>query len=102
MSFRKFKIDSYCVGSRRRFATKNMYGDTTSKGSKIIVGKCSICNRKISMTAGDDTIQVRSLGDLFKNLCKKGPNVSRRMEKFFRDNGTSFGYYSKHCYHRRK
>ena len=31
---KKNKIDSYCVGGRHRSATKNIYGDITSKGNK--------------------------------------------------------------------
>ena len=29
MTFNKFKTDSYCVGDRRRSATKNIVGDIT-------------------------------------------------------------------------
>ena len=46
MRFQKFKSDSYCVGVRHRSATKNIYGDITSKSSKVLIGYCSICNRK--------------------------------------------------------
>ena len=46
MSFQKFKTDGYFVGGRHLSATKNIYGDITSKGSKILIGYCSICNRK--------------------------------------------------------
>ena len=28
----------------------------TSKGSKVLIGYCSVCNRKKSMTVSDDTI----------------------------------------------
>ena len=35
MSFQKFKSDSYCVGGRHRSATVKIYGDITSKGSKV-------------------------------------------------------------------
>ena len=38
MSFRKFKSDSYCVDGRDRSATKKLYGDITSKGSKVLIG----------------------------------------------------------------
>ena len=38
MSFQKFKSDSYCVGGRYRSATKNIYGDIFSKGSKEVIG----------------------------------------------------------------
>ena len=46
MSFQIFKSDSFCVGGRHRSSTKNIYGDITSKGSKVLIGYCSICNRK--------------------------------------------------------
>ena len=46
MRFYKFKSDSYCIGGRLRSYTKNIYGDVTSKGSKVLIGYCSICKRK--------------------------------------------------------
>ena len=46
MSFQKIKSDSYCVGDRLRSATTKTFGDITSKGSKVLIGFCSICNRK--------------------------------------------------------
>ena len=46
MSFQKFKTDSYCVGDRHRSATLKIYGDIISKESKVLIGYCSICNRK--------------------------------------------------------
>ena len=57
MSFQKFKNDSYCVGGRHRSATTKIYDDITSKGSKVLIGYCSICNRKKSMTVSDNTIK---------------------------------------------
>ena len=60
---------------------KKVYGDITSKGSKILNGFCSICNRKISMTVSGNTIWVERLGDLFKNLEKKGFIVWKKMAK---------------------
>ena len=81
MTSNRFKTDSYCVGGRHRSATKHIYGDITSKGSKVLIGYCSVCNRKKSMTVSDDTIKAESLGDFFKNLGKKGLNVSKKMAK---------------------
>ena len=81
MTFNKFKTDSYCVGGRHRSATVKIYGDITSKGSKVLIGYCSVCNRKKSMTVSDDTIKAEGLGDFFKNLGKKGLNVSKKMTK---------------------
>ena len=80
MTFNKFKSDSYCVGGRHRSATVKIYGDITSKGSKVLIGYCSICNRKKSMTVYD-TIKAEGLSDFFKNLGKKGLNVSKKMAK---------------------
>ena len=81
MSFQKFKTDSYCVGGRHRSATKNIYGDITNKGSKVLIGFCSKCQRKKSMTVSDNTIEAEGLGDFFKNLGKKGLNISKKMAK---------------------
>ena len=81
MSFNKFKSDSYCVGGRHRSATVKTFGDITSKGAKVLIGYCSICNRKKSMTVSDNTIKAEGLGDFFKNLGKKGLNVSKKMAK---------------------
>ena len=81
MSFEKFKTDSYCVGGRHRSATKYIYGDITSQGSKVLIVYCSICNRKKSMTVSDNNIKAEGLGDSFKNLGKKGLNVPKKMAK---------------------
>ena len=74
MSFQKFKSDSYCVGGRHRSTTIKIYGDITSKGSKVIIGYCSVCNRKKSMTVSDNTIKAEGLGSFFlkfgKDFCK--------------------------------
>ena len=68
----KIKSDSNCVGGYHRPATKNSYGDKTSKGSKA---KCQI---KKSMTVSDNTIQTEGLGVFFKNLGNEGMNVSKK------------------------
>ena len=83
MSFQKFKTDSYCVGGRHRSSTKNIYGDINSIGSEVLIGHCSICNRKKSMTASDNTILLERLGDFFKSLGKKILKVSKKMAKKF-------------------
>ena len=46
MGFNNFKSDSYCVGGRHKSATKKIHGDITSKGSKVLIGFCSIYNKK--------------------------------------------------------
>ena len=65
MSFQKFKSDSYCVGGRHRSATIKIYGVITSKGSKVLIGYCSVWNRKKSMTFSDNTIKAEGLGSFF-------------------------------------
>ena len=72
MSFQKFKSASYYVGGRHRSATKNIYGNKTCEDSKVLIGYCSICDRKESLIVTDNTIQVESLDDCFRILCKKG------------------------------
>ena len=48
---------------------------------KLLVGKCVICGRKNSRIVSDNTIQTEGLGDFFKNLGKKGLNISKKMAK---------------------
>ena len=81
MSFQKFKIENYCVGGRHRSGTLKNCGDFTSKGSKVLFGYCSICNRNKNMTVSDNTIQAEGFGDFFKKLGKDALNVSRKMAK---------------------
>ena len=86
MTFNKFKSDSYCVGGRHRSATKNIVGDITinkktGKEVKLLVGKCVICDRKKTMIVSDNVVHAEGLGDFFKNLGKKGLNVSKKMVK---------------------
>ena len=48
------------------------------KINKLVnLGRCSIDNRKKSMTVSDNTIMGEGLQDFFKNLGKKGPNLSK-------------------------
>ena len=86
MSLQKFKSDSYCVGGRHRSGTKNIVGEITinketGKEVKLLVGECMICDRKKTMIVSDNVIQAEGLGYFFKNLGKKGLNVSKRMAK---------------------
>ena len=60
---------------------KKLFGSITSKSSKVLIGNCSICNRKKSMTVSDDTIKAEGLGGFFKNLGKKGLLVSKMMAR---------------------
>ena len=79
MSFNKFENDSYCVGGRHRSATTKIYGNITSKGSKVLIGFCSICNRKKSMTVSDNTIKAEGLGSFFKNLGKISSKAGKKL-----------------------
>ena len=86
MSFQKIKTNSYCVGGKHRSVTKNIVGEIkyikkTSKEIKLLVGQCSISNRKKSMIVSDNVIQAEGLVDFFKNLGKKRLNVSKKMAK---------------------
>ena len=53
MSFQKFETNSYCVGGRHRCSTVKIYGDLKSKISKVLIGFCSTCNGKKTMTVTD-------------------------------------------------
>ena len=79
MSFQKFKTDSYCVGGRHRSVKVKIYGDITSKGSKVLIGYCSICNRKKSMTVSDSTIKAEGLSSFFKNLGKISAKAGKKL-----------------------
>ena len=81
MSFNKYKSDSYCVGGRHKSATVKIYGDITSKGSKVLIGYCSICNRKKSMTVSDNTIKAEGLGSFLKNLGKISTKAGKKISK---------------------
>ena len=86
MNSQKLATDSYCVGGRHRSGTKDITSEITvnkktGKDTKLLVGKCVICNREKSMIVSDNTIKAEGLGDFFKNLGKKGLNVSKKMAK---------------------
>ena len=49
----------------------------------MLVGQCSICNRKMSMIVSDNTIQAEGLSDFFKNLGEKGFIASKGWQKMF-------------------
>ena len=70
MSFNKFENNSYCVGGNHYSGTINIKGDLTSDGRKMLIGKCTICNRKKCMIVSDNTIKAEGLGSFFKNLWK--------------------------------
>ena len=81
MSFQKFETDSYCVGGRHRSATIKIYGDITPKGNKVLIGYCSVSNRKKSMTVSDNTIKAEGLGSFFKSLGKICSKAGKKLAK---------------------
>ena len=60
--------------------------DITSKGSKVLIGYCSFCNPKKSVTVSNNTIEAEVLGDFFKISGIKVHNVSKKMAKIVHKN----------------
>ena len=81
MSFQKFETDSYCVGGRHRSATVKIHGDITPKVSKVLIGYCSVCNRKKSMIVTDNTIKAEGLSSFFKKLGKIFAKAGKKLAK---------------------
>ena len=86
MTFQKFTTSSYCFGGKHYSGTKNITGEVTVNKKtggeiKLLVGKSMVCNKRKAMIVSDNTIQTERLGDFFKNLGKKGLNVTKKMAK---------------------
>ena len=86
MSFQKFKTNNYCVGQKHYSGTKNIVGEITfnkktGREINLLVGQCSVCNRKISMIVSDNTIQAECLSDFFKNLDKSSVKLGKKLAK---------------------
>ena len=84
MNSQKFATDSYCVDGRHRSGTKDITGEITvnkktGKDTKLLVGKCMICNRKKSMIVSDNTIKAEGLGSFFKNLGKISSKAGKKL-----------------------
>ena len=79
MSSQKFESNSYCVGGKHYSRTTNIKGDITPNGRKMLIGKCSICNRKKSMLVSDNTIKAEGLGKFFKNLGKASAKAGKKL-----------------------
>ena len=84
MSFQKFKTNSYRVGQKHYSGTKNIIGEITrnkktGREIKLLVGQCSICNRKKSMIVSDNTIQAEGLGSFFKNLGRISAKAGKKL-----------------------
>ena len=85
MNSQKFENNSFCVGGKDTSGTKHNAGEITvnkktGREIKLLVGKCVVCNRRKSMIVSDNTIQA-GLSEFFKNLGKKGLNVSKKIAK---------------------
>ena len=84
MNSQKFATDSYCVGGRHRSGTKDITGEITvnkktGKDTKLLVGKCMVCNRKKSMIVSDNTRKAEGLGSFFKNLGKISSKAGKKL-----------------------
>ena len=63
MSYQKFNTNSYRVGQKHYSPTKKINGEMTfnketSQEIKLLVGQCSLCDRKKYMIASDNTTQA--------------------------------------------
>ena len=84
MNSQEFATDSYCVGGRHRSGTKDIIGEITvikksGKDTKLLVGKCVICDRKKPMIVSDNTIKAEGLGSFSKNLGKISARASKKI-----------------------
>ena len=84
MNSQKFATDNYCVGGRHRGDTKDITGEITvnkktGKDTKLLVGKCMVCNRKKSMIVSDNTIKAEGLGSFFKNLGRISSKAGKKL-----------------------
>ena len=65
-------------------AQKNIVGEITfnkktGRDISLLVEQRSICNGKKSVIVSDNTIKAEGLGNFFKNLGKRGLNVSKKI-----------------------
>ena len=86
MNFQNFETNSYCVGEKHYSGTKNNAGEITinkktGREINLLVGRCSICNRKKSKIVSDNTIHAEGLGDFFKNLGKTSEKAVEKLAK---------------------
>ena len=95
MSFEKFKSDSFCVGGRHKCATKNIYGDITSKDNNVLIRFCSICNRKnlwllVIMLKSEGLVSVfKKLGIVCADAGKKLATNALKNPAGFLENGAN-------------
>ena len=75
----KFQTNSYCVGVRHYSGTNNIRGFITSKGTKMLKGKCVKCKRNKSMTVSDATIEAEVLKDFVKGVGRATVNFGKNV-----------------------
>ena len=102
MSLRKLKSNFCCVCGRHSSDTTKDVGATTSKVRNPLTGQCSICIKKKSVTASDNTITEERSGDFFnfygrqvnqgsKSMGKEDVKVGEKTsKKFLRNTGRVF------------
>ena len=86
MSFETFKTNCYYVAKKHYYGTINIVGGIifikkTGEKIKLLIGRCSICNRKKSVILSDNTIAAGDLGDLFRSLGKNSLKVGKKLTK---------------------
>ena len=82
MSFKKYKSD--CVGGRHQSSTVKFYGDKTCKCSKVLIGHCSICNRKNLRLLGKILYKQKVLVTFSRNYVKKHLMYQKNGKKRFK------------------
>ena len=70
MSFQELKTNSFCVGQKHYSGFKDVVGGITfnkknGQETKLIIGKCVICDRKKTLFLSENTIQAERLGNFF-------------------------------------
>ena len=64
------------IPEQKRISGEITLNKKTGGEIKMLVGKCMVCNKRKAMIVSDKTIQAEGLDDFFKNIGKKGLNVS--------------------------
>ena len=57
----------------------NINGDIPPNGTNLLIGKCTKCNRKISMIGNDNTIKAEGLGQLFISIGKISTKACKKI-----------------------
>ena len=84
MSFQNFKTNSYCVCHGGYSYTKNIIGEVsfikkTGREIILLVGQCSMCNRKKSMIITNIIVQAEGLGNFLKTLGTESAEAGKKI-----------------------